>query len=141
MRRLIIRRFGILSAQLVLLLGIFAPAAVSAVDVLQVCNDPNTAQQAQGSVVCKEQRASDGKNPIFGPEGVLTRAIQFLSVIVAIASVIVIIVAGLKYVTSGSNPQDVGKAREMILYAVVGLVIAGLAQALVRFFLNTLQGS
>ena len=137
MKNKILKNFAVISAQFVLLLGLFVPVTVSAADVLQVCNDP----ASKNSVVCKEKTSSDGKNPIFGPDGVLTRAIEFLSVIVAIASVIVIIVAGLKYVTSGSNPQDVGKAREMILYAVVGLVIAGLAQALVRFFLNTLQGS
>jgi len=137
MKRRFLKTVTIFCAQFVLLFAILAPTAVSAADVLQVCNDP----ASKNSVVCKEKAASDGKNPIFGPDGVLTRAIEFLSVIVAIASVIVIIVAGLKYVTSGSNPQDVSKAREMILYAIVGLVIAGLAQALVRFFLNTLQGS
>ena len=131
MKRRFLKTVTIFCAQFVLLFAILAPTAVSAADVLQVCNDP----ASKNSVVCKEKAASDGKNPIFGPDGVLTRAIEFLSVIVAIASVIVIIVAGLKYVTSGS------KAREMILYAIVGLVIAGLAQALVRFFLNTLQGS
>ena len=115
-------------------LSVLAPAA-GAVDVLQPCQDP----AAKDSTLCKAKSASDGKNPIYGPDGIITKAISFLSIIVAIAATITIIVAGLKYVTSGSNPQDVTKARELVLYAVVGLIVAGSAQAIVRFFLNTIK--
>ena len=55
-------------------------------------------------------------------------------------SVIVIIVAGLKYVTSAGNPSAISSAKTTILYAVIGLVIAILAYAIVNFVLNSFSG-
>ena len=94
-----------------------------------VCNGRGAA-----SPVCNETRQSG--NPFFGPQGVLTEAISLLSIIVGIAAVIMIILSGLKFITSGSNPQDVTKAREMLLYAVVGIIIAVTAQLIVRVFIS-----
>ena len=111
------------------------PAAkVQAVDLIgsEVCKGRANTQ----SSVCKE--GGQNENPIFGPNGVLTYAIGLMSIVVGIAAVIMILLAGLKFITSGSNPQDVTKAREMILYAIVGLIIAALAQVVVRVFLSKL---
>ena len=116
------------------MVGIFAIASpVGAEDVFEdVCT------KAPTSTVC-QSRTPAGKNPLFGPDGVLTSAISIMSIVVGIAAVIVIIVGGLKLVTSGSNPQDVAKARETIIYAIVGLVIALLAQVIVQFFLKEIN--
>lgn len=48
-------------------------------------------------------------------------------------SVIFVVVGGLQYVLSGGNPQKTKQARETILYAVVGIVIAAGAFAIVSF--------
>jgi Type IV secretion system pilin len=106
-------------------LGILLMASpVYAVDTFdEVCKQP----RAQDSTVCKGKELG-GKNPLFGPDGVITAVIEIVSIIVGIAAVIVIILGGLKFITSGSNPQEVTKARETILYAIVGLAIAALAQ-------------
>jgi len=59
-------------------------------------------------------------------------------ILLAIA-VFYIILAGIKFVTSGDNPEEVAKARSMILYAAVGIGVALLARAvpsLVRFVLG-----
>ncbi len=113
-------------------LVIVAPTIANA----QVFND--VCSKAPNSTVCKEVKAqeSGNKNPLFGPDGVITFIINLMSAIVGIASVIMIILGGLKMVTSGSNPQDVGNAREMVIYAVVGAVLAVTAQLIVRLFLE-----
>lgn len=116
------------------------PAGVGAVDVFNkdVCERPEAAQ----STVCKDKEIDKGgkqQNPIIGNDGILTTIINLLTVIVAIVSVIMIILAGLKLVTSGTNPQDVSNARERILYAVIALAVAALAQALVRFIVAKLN--
>ena len=67
--------------------------------------------------------------------------INILSVVVGIASVIMIILAGFKFVTSGGAPEKVSSARNTILYAVIGLAIVGLAQIIVFFVLNKLKTS
>jgi hypothetical protein len=49
-----------------------------------------------------------------------------------------IIVGGLRYVTSGGDASSTKAARDTILYAVVGLVIAVMAFAIVNFVLGAL---
>lgn len=100
-----------------------------------VFNDVCT--KAPNSTVC--QSKNPGSNPITGPNGILTLVISIISIIVGIASVIAIIFAGAKFISSGSNPQEVARAREAIVYAIIGLVIALLAQAIVQFFLKDIN--
>lgn len=70
--------------------------------------------------------------------GVIAAAVNFLSVVVGALSVIMIIVAGFKYVTSGGDSGKVTSAKNTIVYAVVGLIIVILAQAIVKFVLEKL---
>ena len=63
-------------------------------------------------------------------------AIEILSVIVGVAAVIMLIVGGLKYVTSNGDSNNIASAKNTVLYAIIGLIIAALAQVLVRFVLN-----
>jgi type IV secretion system pilin len=67
--------------------------------------------------------------------------ISVLSIVVGIAAVITIIVAGLKYVTSGGDSAKVGSAKSTLAYALVGVAIAALAQFLVHFALNRAVGA
>jgi len=66
----------------------------------------------------------------------ITNIINIFSLVVGIVAVIMIIVAGFRYITSGGNDSNVGTAKNTILYAVIGLVIVALAQIIVRFVLN-----
>lgn len=63
-------------------------------------------------------------------------AVNILSWIVGVAAVIMIIIGGFKYVTSNGDANGTSGAKNTILYAVIGLVVAALAQALVQFVLN-----
>lgn len=66
----------------------------------------------------------------------ITVAINILSAVVGIIAVIMIIVAGLRYVTSGGKEGGVKGAKNTILYAIIGLVVVALAQLIVHFVLN-----
>ena len=68
-------------------------------------------------------------------QSVVRAGISLLSYLVGIAAIILIIVGGFKYITSGGDSNKVGSAKSTILYALIGLVIAVLAQVLVRFVL------
>ena len=48
-------------------------------------------------------------------------------------SVIFIIVGGLRYVISAGNPEDTKRAKDTIIYAVVGLIVSMLAFTVVGF--------
>lgn len=62
--------------------------------------------------------------------------INLLSVVVGVVAVIMIIIGGLRYITSGGSDTSVTGAKNTILYAIIGLIIVALAQILVRFVLS-----
>jgi hypothetical protein len=71
---------------------------------------------------------------------VLRAVLQILSWVAGIAAVIMIIVAGLKYITSGGDSSSVASAKQSLIYALVGVIFVALAQAIVRFVLGEAAG-
>ena len=69
-------------------------------------------------------------------QSLLKDAVNIFSLIVGIVAVVMIIVGGFKYITSGGESSKVSGAQSTILYAIVGLVIVVLAQVIVHFVLN-----
>lgn len=67
---------------------------------------------------------------------IIRTIINLLSVAVGVVAVIMIIVGGLRYITSGGSDTSVTGAKNTILYAIIGLIIVALAQILVRFVLS-----
>lgn len=112
-----------------------APTAL-AVDVLDpVCNGNGAA--VTGSAVCRDDR-SDGSNPIFGPDGILTTVMTWLARFVGVAAVIGIIVAGFMMITANGDSGNAATARRALLYSIIGLAVAALAQTIVSFVLKRL---
>lgn len=71
----------------------------------------------------------------------LKAALNILSVIVGIAAIVMIIIAGLKYITSAGDASGIASAKNTLIYAIVGLVIVALAQIIVKFVLETTKKS
>jgi len=67
---------------------------------------------------------------------IIRLVINIFSLIVGVIAVVMIIIGGLKYITSGGDSGNVTGAKNTILYAVVGLVVVALAQFIVRFVLD-----
>jgi len=87
---------------------------------------------------CKGSNSSDavcteaGKGAT-GASDLIQRLITTLLYVVGVISIIVMIVGGIKYVTSDGDSSKVNSAKNTILYAVIGLVVAMLAFAIVNF--------
>jgi uncharacterized membrane protein YozB (DUF420 family) len=77
---------------------------------------------------------------LFGNNGIVTTVTNSLLFVVGTLSVVMIIVGGLRYVVSGGNSTSVTGAKNTILYAVVGLIVAFLAYAAINFITNILSG-
>ena len=73
-------------------------------------------------------------------QSLLTNIVKYFSIIVGVIAVIMIIVGGFKYITSGGDSSNVSAAKNTIIYAIVGLVIVALAQLIVHFVLNQTAG-
>ena len=61
--------------------------------------------------------------------------------VLGIVAVVVIIFGGVQYMTSTGDAGKVKKAKDTILYGVIGLVICVLAFAITNFVINNLLGS
>ena len=71
-----------------------------------------------------------------GLDTTIANVIDILTVVIGIIAVIMIIINGLKLITSGGDANKVGSAKNGILYAIIGLAVVALAQFLVRFVIN-----
>lgn len=67
---------------------------------------------------------------------VLKAVLSILSWIAGVAAIIMIIISGLKYITSGGDSSSVASAKQSLIYALVGVVIVALSQVIVRFVLS-----
>ena len=74
---------------------------------------------------------------LFGATGIFTTITNVLLFIVGAVSVIMIIIGGIRYVISGGNSTHVTAAKNTILYAVVGIIVAMLGYAIVNFVLTS----
>jgi TRAP-type C4-dicarboxylate transport system permease small subunit len=53
-------------------------------------------------------------------------------------AVVMIVIGGIKYTTSNGDSSAISSAKNTILYAVIGLVVALLAYAIVNFVISNL---
>ncbi len=69
-------------------------------------------------------------------QAVIRNVIQFLVVIVGSIAVIMFIVGGFKYITSGGDSNKTASAKNTLLFATIGVVVVLLAQFLVSFVIT-----
>ena len=78
---------------------------------------------------------------LFGDMGVFKQVTNTILYIVGIVAVIMLIIGGIKYVVSGGDSKKVTDAKNTVLYAIIGLVIAFLAFAIVNFVISALPST
>ena len=78
---------------------------------------------------------------LFGDTGVFKQITNIVLYIVGIIAVLMLIIGGIKYVISGGDQKKVTDAKNTVLYAIIGLVIALLAFAIVNFVISALPSS
>ncbi|OYX40932.1 hypothetical protein B7Y94_05870 [Candidatus Saccharibacteria bacterium 32-49-12] len=75
-----------------------------------------------------------------GNGGVLTTISNTLLFIIGALSVIMLVIGGLRYTVSGGNSASVTAAKNTILYAIVGLLVAFFAYAIINWVLGSIGG-
>jgi hypothetical protein len=68
---------------------------------------------------------------------VAAEAVSILALIVGIAAVIMIIFSGFKFITANGDPQAVSTARNTLIYAIIGIIVAVMAQFIASHVLIT----
>ena len=96
-----------------------------------ICNDTSISEELREAAGCQT-------NQTLVP--VVTGIIQVVLGLVGIVAVCVMIYGGFTYLTSTGNPAKIAKAKNILLYGVVGVVVAGLAYAIMFFVSKALGG-
>lgn len=78
---------------------------------------------------------------LFGTGSIFTTIVNILLFIIGAVSVIMLIIGGIKYTVSGGDSTAITSAKNTILYAIIGLVVAFLAFAAVNWVLTSLVTS
>lgn len=113
---------------------VLVPAIASADILSDVCSGSNL-DTSGNSTDCDD----NGTNA--GIDGILRQVIKIFSIIVGFVAVVMIIVGGIKYITSGGEAGNISGAKNTIIYAVIGLIIVALAQVLVHYVLKNVSNA
>lgn len=103
---------------------------------------PVHAQNQSADAACETLQVIDGsgecgqKTDDVNVNSTLEDVLLLLSYVAGVIAVIMIMIAGLRYITSQGDSQKVSQAKNAIIYSSIGLVVAALAQIIVRFILG-----
>lgn len=128
------RWFCMFACSLVLLgiMAVMAPPA-QAFNIFPVCDNGG----GSGSAVCNDK--GDGKsNPLTGSDGIIMKAVTITAAVAGLAAVIIIILAGLAFMSSGGDPAKTKTAKATIAYTIVGLAIILLADSIISIIVSRL---
>ncbi|MDO4773875.1 MAG: hypothetical protein Q4A37_02000 [Candidatus Saccharibacteria bacterium] len=75
-----------------------------------------------------------------GDGSLIQTIINVMLYAIGVISVIMLIIGGFRYVVSGGQKESVTAAKNTILYAIVGLLVALFAYAIVHFILQMVIG-
>jgi type IV secretion system pilin len=119
----------------VLALGVSLVAGVvdSPVALAQCTNDVSGG--IAGGAGCAQ--GEDQQSDLFGESGIFKTITNVLLFIIGAISVIMLIIGGIRYTTSNGDSGAVTTAKNTILYAVIGIIVALLAYALVNFVITS----
>lgn len=87
------------------------------------------------SPVCDK---SVNPNPLTGTDGVIMKIANIFALLTGVAAVVAILIGGFEYVRSGGESSKINKAKNTILFAVIGLVVVVVARSLVALLIDAL---
>lgn len=129
--------FAGLSLLTLFALPVLAPVAVHAqTDACLNSTGGGIQNCLDNGVTATDANGKDASSAESSVNRLIKLIINIFSLIVGVIAVIMIIVGGLKYITSGGDSGNITGAKNTILYAIIGLVVVALAQIIVRFVLT-----
>ncbi|MDT4838723.1 hypothetical protein FQZ97_724880 [compost metagenome] len=121
----------------VLAFGVVALAPAQTANAQAACPESGVGTISQGAGCAK---GAETPNQLFGDGGIFTTIVNILLFIIGAISVIMLIIGGIRYTISGGDSSAVTSAKNTIMYAIVGIIVAVLAFAIVNFVLKGLTG-
>lgn len=124
----------------ILFIAIGLAATLSAWPVMAQVNvfSPCTNDQAGvgRTEICRE--AVNNQTHLFGQGSLWSRVLNIMTFLGGAAAVVIIILAGIRYINSNGNQTEIAAAKTAILYAGIGLIVSVSANAFVNFILTAI---
>lgn len=89
------------------------------------------------SAVCTD-KSNGSTDPLTGDNGLLIKITNIVAFVAGTAAIIIIIVGGIRFITSSGDSNGVSKARNSVAGALIGLVIIVLARAFINYVVKNL---
>ncbi len=119
-----------LTSLIIAIAAVFGLVALPLVPVaVHAAGPADSITEGINAVSGTNQQAASGKQFNEG----IKRVVDTMLFILGAIAVIMIIVGGIRYATSNGDASNTKAAKDTILYAVIGLVVAILAYAIVNF--------
>lgn len=121
-----------------LLLVLLTPVVAQATTEQEITKACATAAKNGGQLpsYCSATSTTVKDDPLTGPDGLLTTVTNIIAFISGLVAVVIIIVAGGRFVLSRGDAAKIVTARQTIAYAVVGLIVIITARQLIVFVLS-----
>jgi hypothetical protein len=126
-----------LSLQAMVLAFGFGAASLAVAAPAMAANNCTDELTIQNGAECA--KANSAKDNLFAPNGVFSIVANTLIFLVGAVAVIYLIIGGVRYVVSSGDSKAVESAKNTILYAIIGIVVAVISFALVSFVINALN--
>ncbi len=128
-----------------LLLSVFAIVLVPSATSYAVV-DINDANNENHEVACKNNGGTIESNGNCSKSGaniadIISGVVNILLFLVGAVAVIMLVIGGFRYVTSNGDQNSVAGAKNTIMYALIGVVVAFLAYAAVAFVTGQLENA
>jgi hypothetical protein len=88
---------------------------------------------AGNSAVCT---GANTKDPLAGTDGLIVKVTNLIAFAAGAAAIIVLIIGGIRYITSGGDAGNVESAKNTVVGAIIGLVVIALARTIVAFIVT-----
>lgn len=115
---------AIVGSLLIMGVSLATNSGVAAVDVFEAC------QGVTNNPVCDSRQ--DDVASLIG------NVISLLLLLIGVVSVVMIIIGGFRYITANGEASALSSAKNTIMYAVIGLVVALSAYAIVAFVISNI---
>lgn len=133
LQQLVVTNFAIVMIAIAGLIGV-APIASAATTQPKDCTNPKVT--LVGGTECAQP--TDVASNLTGSGGIFATVANILLFLVGAVAVIMLIIGGLRYVTSNGDQNAVTGAKNTIMYAIIGIIVAFLAYAGVQFVTSQL---
>ena len=111
----------------------FTTTSVSAYDYFPACQSGGS---VANSSVCQDTSSASSTDPVIS---VIKGVMEVVSFITGAAAIILIIISGIKFMTSSGNADKLASARGTLINAIIGMVVTVMAQLIIAFVLDKIS--